>query len=213
VKITTDLSDDQIAVLVRALDWPPSKTPEELAQAWQQLAVEAWLSWLSGEKRYNSLTEQYTDWIEKIYEHLLPETEAPSVERLWDKFHVPYGQAQYIARVLNNRQMARWREHEREGLKTAMSKRKDEAYRWIEQGDEMEHVEMKLLKPAMKELYIIIEDLFRESPEDVKEMPIRSGSLGNLVAIKITAHLFKKVWERLVIKEEEWTQRSHRQTP
>ena len=157
MKITTDLSDDQIAVLVRALDWPPSKTPEELAQAWQQLAVEAWLSWLSGEKRYNSLTEQYTDWIEKIYEHLLPETEAPSVERLWDKFHVPYGQAQYIARVLNNRQMARWREHEREGLKTAMSKRKDEAYRWIEQGDEMEHVEMKLLKPAMKELYIIIE--------------------------------------------------------
>ena len=58
---------------------------------------------------------------------------------------------------------------------------------------------MKLLKPAMRELDLLIVDLFHESPEEVKDMPHRAGSLGDLVAIKITARLFKKVCERLAI--------------
>jgi hypothetical protein len=90
MEITMDLSDDQITILERAFASSRFKN-DELAQAWLQLAAEAWLSWLSGEKRYNSLTEQHIDWIEKIYEHLLPETEAPSAERLFNSFNVPYG--------------------------------------------------------------------------------------------------------------------------
>ena len=120
MKIMIDLSEeeDRIASLVRGLDWPPSKTPDDLAQALLPLAVGAWLSWLSGEKRYNSLTEQYTDWIEQIYKNLLPQTEAPSVDRLFNSFNVPYGQAQYIARVLTNRTLASWRAQAREELRT-----------------------------------------------------------------------------------------------
>jgi len=44
MEITMDLSDDQIAILERALAWLPSKTREELVQAWLPLAVESWLS-------------------------------------------------------------------------------------------------------------------------------------------------------------------------
>jgi len=44
-----------------ALDWPIDKK-DELVQAWLLLADESWLSWLSGEKRYTSLSEQHTGW-------------------------------------------------------------------------------------------------------------------------------------------------------
>jgi hypothetical protein len=101
--------------------------------------------------------------------------------------------------VLNNRKTALWREQARKDLKDKLLERKNEAYRWIEQGDAEAEVEMKLLKPAMRELDLLIVDLFHESPEEVKDMPHRAGSLGDLVAIKITARLFKKVCERLAI--------------
>ena len=194
MQITMDLNDDQIAILERA--WPHFETREELAQAWLPLAVGAWLSWLSGEKRYNSLTEQYTDWIEKIYECVLPQTEAPSAEQLFNSFNVPYGQAQYIARVLNNRATARWREHALEELKARLREQKDEVYSWAVQDDAINVVKMMLSKPAKTELEIIIDDLCRQSPGKVD---ILRSSGRNFVEIKITARTFKKVCERLAI--------------
>jgi hypothetical protein len=196
MKITIDLSEDRIAFLVPALDWPPSKTPEELAQAWLPLAVEAWLSWLSGEKRYNSLTEQYTDWIEKIYKDLLP-TEAPSTERLFNSFNVPYGQAQYIARVLNNRETARWREQALDELKAELGKRKDDVYSWAPDRAE-DGVDMVLSKLAVRGLDDTIDNLYRESPGEVDFRSRLGGSL-TLVKIRINARTFRKVCEQLDI--------------
>jgi len=195
MKISLDLTDDQEAMLERALASPRFKSCEELTQAWLPLAIEAWLGWLSGEKRYNSLTEQYTDWIEQIYTRLLPESEAPSAERLYNSFNVPYGQAQYIARVLNNRALACWREHALEQLKAALRERKAEVYAWIEQEREMAVVELVLFLPAGTELEIIVENLFRESPGEV-DIP-RSTVSRDLVAVRITARTFEKVCESL----------------
>ncbi len=197
MKITIELNDDQAAALERALASPRFKTREDLAQAWLPLAAEAWLGWLSGEKRYNSLTEQYSDWIEQIYARLLPETEAPSAERLFNSFNVPYGQAQYIARVLNNRALARWREHALEQLKAALLERKDEVYAWIADQRETAVVELVLFKPAATELEILVESLFRDSPGEV-DIPRTSGTR-NLSAVRITARTFEKVCELLNI--------------
>jgi hypothetical protein len=199
MEITIDLSDDDhiafLESLESALGWPHSKR-KELAQ----LAVGAWLSWLSGEKRYNSLTEQYVDWFEQIYEHLLPETEAPSTERLFNSFNVPYGQAQYIARVLNNRDTARWRDYAREELKAQLRGQKEEIDKCIAKGDELAPIEIVLSKTAARVLRTITNDLLRESRRE-EDMPHVSGS-GDFVAVTMTAGTCKKVCKELNFKEE-----------
>ncbi len=197
MNISINLSGDQTAVLERAFESSRFKTKDELAPALLQLAASAWIDWISGSKRYNSLTEQYTDWIEQIYEALLPESEAPSPERLFNSFNVPFGQAQYIARVLNNRSMARWRVHALNQLKNRLLERKTEVYSWIEQNREMEKVEIPLLRPAALELEILVERLFQAAPDEV-DIPSSVGSR-NLAAVKITARTYKKVCELLNI--------------
>lgn len=177
-----DLSNNQIAILERAFGLERFETCEGLAQALLPLAVGAWLSWLSGEKRYNSLTEQYTDWIDKIYEHLLPQTEAPSVERLFNSFNVPYGQAQYITRVLTNRALASWRGQARKNLKDRLLERKCDVDDWIKEDRLTERVEVVLSKEAATELEIIVDNLLRESPGEVDIL--RSAGGRNFVAKK-----------------------------
>ena len=193
MEITLDISNDQVDIIKRAFGLERFKTKEDLAKAVLPLAFEAWFNWLSGEKRYNSLTEQYTDWIEKIYDDLLP-TEAPSAERLFNFFNVPYGQAQYIARVLSNCDTARWRTEALNELKAKLLEQRDKVYSWT---DQTGTVDLKLFKPEMIQLRTIFEDLGHESPRDIK-IPGRSG-WGNLTVVTIDARTFKKVCERLAI--------------
>jgi hypothetical protein len=51
MKITIDLSDTQKTTLEHAFGLEQLETHEDLAQAPLRLAVGAWLSWLSGERR------------------------------------------------------------------------------------------------------------------------------------------------------------------
>jgi hypothetical protein len=202
MNVEIELSPEQIADLEHAFTLSDLKK-EALAQALLPLAVNAWLDWLSNKKRYNSLTEQYTDWIYEMYERLLP-NETPSASQLHNCFHVPYGQAQYIARVLNNRDIPRLRERALEDLKTALSARKDAIYKRYEKEPEraQQKCYIKMVKRAADRLIIITENLNRESPEDV-DLLSRSGSTGDFVMIGITVRTFMKVWERLSIKDDE----------
>jgi hypothetical protein len=197
MKITVDLNDEQIAFLLRALDWPEEKR-DELAQAWLLLADEAWVSWLSGGKRYTSLSEQYTDWIEKIYNRFLPD-DPPSVDRLSNSFNVPYGQAQYMARVLKERNTAEWRDKALTELKERLSEKEKKIT--SEEWRDVDKADINMSKSAAIQLERIIWDLYRQSPEDV-DIPSRSG-WGDLTAVKITVGTLKKVCEHLRKKKEE----------
>lgn len=200
MEVTIEINDDQMKIIKRAFGLERFTTEKDLANAVLPLAVEAWLNWLSGEKRYNSLTEQYTDWIEKIYQHLLPEAEAPSFRRLFNSFNIPYGQAQYIARVLYNKDMQWWRAQAREVLKTRLLTRKNEAYDAVAQDRFTMTLEVVLPKEAGIELDDIVDIVLSESPEmeDVRSTP--RGS--KLVEAKIPALTYVKVCELLGIEEE-----------
>lgn len=200
MEISMNLTDGQIAILERAFASSDLKN-EALAQVSLSLAFDNWLNWLAGKKRYNSLTEQYIDWFEQIYDHLLPETEAPSVERLFNSFNVPYGQAQYIARVLNNRDTARWRDYARKELKAQLLRQKEEIDRCIAKGDELAPIEIVLSKTAARELRAITNGLLRESRRE-EDMPHVSGSVGDFVAVTIAAGTCEKVCKELNLKEK-----------
>ena len=109
MQITIELPDDQVDVVERALRRGRYADGQQACAELARLAVSSWIDWLSGEQRYTSLTQQHTDWVESIYNHLLREDEAPSADRLYNDFNIPYGKAQYIARVLSNKTLTRWR--------------------------------------------------------------------------------------------------------
>ena len=50
-----------------------------------------------------SITEQYTDWIDDIYGEPMSMDEMPYADSLFNYFSMPYGQALYVAWVLNNK--------------------------------------------------------------------------------------------------------------
>jgi hypothetical protein len=195
MNVVVELSNDQIATLEHAFTLSDLKK-EALAQALLPLAVNAWLDWLSGQKRYNSLTEQYTNWIYEMYEGLLP-NETPSANQLYNCFNVPYGQAQYIARVLNNRDIPRLRAQALEELKAKLLEQKNEIYS-RPPPQAKSKADIMLSKNATMQLDNIMGYLARKSPDEVDPLTKFDG-LGNLVGVKITARTFKKVCERLDI--------------
>jgi hypothetical protein len=67
------------------------------------IATTELLDMLAGKRRYLSLSHQYIEWIQQIYETLLPGEEF-TYRRLYDRFRFPPGPAAYIARVLRDRQ-------------------------------------------------------------------------------------------------------------
>ena len=199
MEISMNLTDRQIAILERAFASSDLKN-EALAQVSLSLAFDNWLNWLAGKKRYNSLTEQYTDWIYEMYERLLP-NETPSANQVYRCFNVPYGQAQYIARVLNNRDIPRLRQRALEDLKAQLLGQKEEIDKCIAKGDELAPIEIVLSKTAARELRAITNGLLRESRRE-EDMPHVSRSVDDFVAVTIAAGTCEKVSKELNFKEE-----------
>ena len=61
MQIDLEISEEQIGPLERALKRCRFDNPQQTAKTLAQLAISSWIDWLSGEKRYTSLTQQYID--------------------------------------------------------------------------------------------------------------------------------------------------------
>ncbi len=157
-----------------------------------ELAIASWMGWLFGEKRYTSLTEQYVDWIGEIYSKLLPD-EAPSAGRLYNSFNVPYGQAQYIARVLSNRTLTHWRQQATDRLKSAMVQKESIVRRMLDQHRGDNTVEIIIDGLSFLELKNIYERLFCLEPTEIV-LP-RYSKVGNLYAVQVSAKCFDKIYD------------------
>ncbi|RPI80456.1 MAG: hypothetical protein EHM41_22710 [Chloroflexi bacterium] len=194
MEIRIEIPDEQVAVIRKAFR-NGQLSDGEIQQKFAQLALNAWINWISGSKRYNSLTDQYMDWIEDCYTSLLSENEAPSLDRLYNAFNIPYGQAQYIARVLNNKTMTRWRQKAICELKRVMAERLDDADKWVRTGREEANLEILVDHLAFLELKMTWERLFRDKREEFL-LP-RSYSVGNVCAVSIPAKCFRLIYESI----------------
>jgi hypothetical protein len=169
-KITIDLAGEDIDAIVAAFGHleDPQAAPAALAE----IAVHHFASWISGARRHRSLSEQYTDWIGSLYERLLPD-EAPSVYRLYNAFNLPYGQAQYIARVLREKSLRRWRELAVKELKAALAQHKREAAEFEKNSEPDQMIAVRISRLANTELARLCDELSRNDrgylpPRDVR---------------------------------------------
>lgn len=196
--ISIELSDQQMESIERCFRRARFDQPEKIASELAQLAVESWIDWLSGAKRFTSLSEQYADWIEAIYACLLPEAEAPAVDRVYNSFNLPYGQAQYIARVLSNKTLTHWRRQALTALKAAMEAKLPEVDGWIESGDTEANAEIIIDRLGYLELRSVVERLFKQNPDEITPPLVRSSA--NVYSVRIPAICFRRVYDEIALQ-------------
>jgi hypothetical protein len=158
---------------------------EEAIEKFNQLAFDAMSAWFTGNKRYRSLTEQYIDWVEQIYLEFLPKEEMPSAERIYNSMNMPYGQAAYIARVLENKTLVQWRQFARDELLSALKDKEKDARDYVKKKVPQMEIQICVSKLAVQELFRIC-SYRRRSNKDYL-MPKVGASAGDYRYVSIPA--------------------------
>ena len=120
LSITIGVDADRASVLKRA--FPEKKDIADVATKVAQLVTNEFIDLLGGRKRYISLSHQYIEWFEDLYETVLPDEEY-TYRRLLDKFNFPPGTAAYVARVLRQRQNTTLHQRAKDGLKKKLEEK------------------------------------------------------------------------------------------
>jgi hypothetical protein len=184
--IAVSIPDETKSGLTRAFG--PFKTKKEEQDAilrFANLAVSALSDWLTGNKRYRSLTEQYIDWVEQVYTDLLPQEEAPSTERIYNSLNMPYGQAAYISRVLASKTLVHWRTIAAKELRDALKDAEKNARQYVKDGDQGQGVNIQVSQVAVHELIRVCSTRRRSDRSYL--MPQPGASSGDFRFVSIPA--------------------------
>jgi hypothetical protein len=156
LSITITLDKKRVVVLRRA--FPESADLNQVATTIAGLITNEFIDLLAGEKRYISLSHQYIEWIQQLYEAVLPDEEY-TYRRLYDRFNFPPGAAAYIARVLRQRQSTTLHARAIAGLKTKFKKEMD-AYAKIPPKEQSPTRKLRSLRLTAREydLLLMVDD-------------------------------------------------------
>jgi hypothetical protein len=159
------------------------------------LAFENLYDWLSGSERYNTLTQQYIEWLEAIYTRLLPADEAPSYSRLYNKFNIPYGRSGYIIRVLNERELPHLRRTALREVETALEDVREKAEEAVNEKRPDQSLKVELSSLASRELRNIANMLYRRDTRTL--LPRHVGSYGDIKTIMVPARTVLDILDEL----------------
>jgi len=99
--VCVTLSDSDLTELQRSF---PKAAPSAVAQALVQLSAQEWLSWISGRARPGSTSDLEIARIISMFAQVSPSEEI-SASTLYNRFNLPYGRSQYLARAIAERQI------------------------------------------------------------------------------------------------------------
>src|SRR5262245_9306035 len=186
-EVNVTLATEQVDALQASLrSLADGKPPnDEQFRVLVSLAVGSWIDWLSGRKRYRSVTEQSIDWLSSIYTQILPQEE-PSESRLYTHFNLPYGQAQYLARVLRDQHQGVWRTKALTALRDSLKVRVDEARQWIKESRGEERMTFLISKGSRVELSSVLGTLAQRGTPGLS--PVRpEGTMGSYSYVSVAA--------------------------
>jgi hypothetical protein len=193
VKFEVEIDNGLVAALTDAI---AEKLGKDAAarEAVAKFALEQVLGWMSGRTSYQSMTEQHTEWLTTLLPIFYPD-EAPSAERIFNNFAVPYGRAAYISRVLLEKQQTTWRKKSRDTLLAALKAKEAEATANNNKADGRKLVPVSLDKASDHELTVIVRDLF--SADATLPSPATKGSAAGRRNIGIPSQLFPLILAKL----------------
>jgi hypothetical protein len=183
--ISLNLSAEQADSLQASFAGATNVLSDEQFETIARLAVGSWIDLFGGRKRYRSLTEQYLEWLDELYSTVLKDEE-PGERRIFGQLHFPFGQAQYLSRILRDQHLGAWRRKAFESLKSLFEGRLDEAKKWAKDGRGEERMVFTVSKGARVEMDGILGTLSEANTPRVS--PIRTeGSMGTHVSVSIVA--------------------------
>ncbi len=193
VKITLTLEDKVGDAIAAAFDRVADR--DAACQLFAELSVRHFHEWITGARRYRSLTEQHAAWIEDLYATMLPPTEGPSVDRLYNSFNMPYGQAAYIARTLADKLLAKWRKQALLDLRDDINIAWPTAEKHIKKNELDRVVIVRTSKLAARELQRLCGEIWRKDKSFVS--PVPKGSLGEQRTLEIQADSLRMLRDTL----------------
>jgi len=138
------------------------ESSSDLLAQFSKIAFMEFYNWVSGAKRYRSITEQYIDWVEQLYTQILPQDEAPSITRIYNSLNIPYGQATYIARVLSAKTLVHWRDIAKRELRAKLYINKELVAQYMKEGSPNQVLHIQISKIASIELDRICSERYRK---------------------------------------------------
>ena len=159
---TATIDDDVIARLDRRIAEQLRGDPEQRAKL-AKFALDEVLGWMSGATSYQSITQQQTEWLTALLPTFFPD-KPPTASQIFNSFSVPYGRAAYISRVLMETQNSQWRKRGRADLLAALRLRQGEARKNLSVGEGRKTVTAFIDGIASRELTVLVDDLFIDSP-------------------------------------------------
>jgi hypothetical protein len=193
VKFEVDIND----ALVNALAPPIAEQLHADATKREQLASFALgqvIGWMAGRAAYQSLTEQYTEWLTALLPAFYAE-EPPSAAHIFNSFSVPYGRAAYISRVLLEKQHTVWRQRGQQNLRAALQAKLAEAHGNIDNGDALKYVPISIDTIAYREFSVVLEVLFRADP--TLPPPVNKATSPGRRTLDVPSQLFPMILDQL----------------
>jgi hypothetical protein len=193
IKFEVDIEDHLMDGLSSAINAELAADPQKREKI-AKFAIAQVLGWMAGRSSFQSITEQQTEWLAQLFP-LFFEEEAPTAERIFNNFGVPYGRAAYISRILLEKQNSVWRAKGRALLRIGLIGKMAEATQNIAEGDAFRYVPISLDNIAYRELTVILEEIFRADP--TLAPPVNRAVSPGRRTVDIPSQLFEQIIARL----------------
>ncbi len=192
VKFEVEIDDALVGALTNSLgeQLQDEAKREQLAA----FALKHVLKWMAGQTAYQSMTEQYTEWLTELLPIFYPD-DVPSTERIFNNFSIPYGRAAYISRVLLEKQQTIWRQRGKANLLASLKGKEAEAQANNDKGEALKYVPVSLDSISYRELTVILEVIFRI--DTTLAPPVNKAVSPGRRTVDIPSQLFPKLIESL----------------
>lgn len=183
--IEVSIPDEVLARVHQTLSKVPGqKITEQEIKRLLSLAIKQWCEILLQSKRSRSLTDLYLTMLRDIYAELLTE-EAPSDARLFGRMNFPFGQSQYLVRVLLEDQPVIIRQKAVSDLEAELAKKSTMAKEWIKKDKGTDRMSFNISRESYRELDIVMGTLVENG--DVISPARKDGVMGKFYSVLLAA--------------------------
>lgn len=174
------------------------ETQQRIQKQFDRLCIELVSEWVTGERRFESVSQQAEYWLARLYEEFYLD-EQPEATRLYARFRLPLPRAQYVTRLLLARRAAQWRVAARREVESTLARSESPARDAIKAKEgQVQRFETSLSKGGYEELIVTYEFVVRPIKDGERPAPPRKLPSSPAVTwFSITAETLIAVLEHL----------------
>lgn len=181
VRVMVEIDDAAAARIATAVGGDAA----EAHAAFAKWAIEELAAWISGERRFRTLSEQYIAWVEALHDDVLPTSEAPSFDRLYNNFNMTHGQAAYVTRALSDKRLAQWRIAALAAVTRQLEAKRSDAQGFVDRHEPNRAVTLRTSRLGGIELVRLGNEMF--AANNAMAPPEPKGSSGDVRTFSIEA--------------------------